>query len=179
MEENLSSEDLLFMMKRISTRLTAQIETRLGQKTMTGVQVYLSGLHPEASPKRHLSDRIVQEIGISKSTLSALDQEKWRRRSTFYPYGFRGYSKEKCSLAAKLIGEGDQLLREVDQMESELSFSGLNPQEKKQLWDLKRSSSLSSKWNKKQTGGYFIMRKVLQQLRQYKRDTFSYRTDCS
>lgn len=38
---------------------------------------------------------------------------------------------------AKLIGEGDQLLREVDQMESEL-FSGLNPQEKKQLWDLEK-----------------------------------------
>ena len=137
MEENLSSEDLLFMMKRISTRLTAQIETRLGQKTMTGVQVYFLVYILRHHPKGTYLTELYREIGISKSTLSALIKKMEEKEYLYTHTDSEDIRKKKVLPTAKLIGEGDQLLREVDQMESEL-FSGLNPQEKKQLWDLEK-----------------------------------------
>ena len=119
-------------MKRISTRLTAQIETRLGQKTMTGVQVYFLVYILRHHPKGTYLTELYREIGISKSTLSALIKKMEEKEYLYIHTDSEDIRKKKVLPTAKLIGEGDQLLREVDQMESEL-FSGLNPQEKKQL----------------------------------------------
>ena len=72
MTECFRTEELLFMMKRISLNLTAQMGLNLKRTNMTGVQayflVYILRHHPQGT---YLTE-LCREIGVSKSTLSAL-----------------------------------------------------------------------------------------------------------
>ena len=72
MTEDFRTEELLFMVRKISLDLTAQIELCFKSENMSGIQayfmVYILRHHPEGTYLTELS----HEIGVSKSTLSAL-----------------------------------------------------------------------------------------------------------
>ena len=58
MTEDFKSEDLLFMMKKINLKLSAQMELRLKRKDITGVQVYFLVYILRHHPKGTLSTTV-------------------------------------------------------------------------------------------------------------------------
>ena len=54
MEESFRTEDLLFMVKRLSLNMTAQLELNLKNKDMTGVQVYFLVYILRHHPRGHI-----------------------------------------------------------------------------------------------------------------------------
>ena len=72
MTEGFRREELLFMMKKISLNLTAQLELNLKNKGMTGSQVYFLVYILRHHPDGTYLTELCREIGVSKATLSAL-----------------------------------------------------------------------------------------------------------
>lgn len=85
MTEDFKSEDLLFMMKKINLKLSAQMELRLKRKDITGVQVYFLVYILRHHPKGTYLTELYHEIGVSKPTLSALIKKNGGERISFVP----------------------------------------------------------------------------------------------
>lgn len=137
MEENFRKEEMLFMIKKICLNMTAQMDRRMKNGEMTGIQayflVYILRHHPEGT---YLTE-LCREIGVSKATLSALIK-KLREKDYLYnqedPDDVR---KKKVLPTAKLIAEGDGFLQKAEKMESQLC-GALDPEEQRRLWDLEK-----------------------------------------
>lgn len=137
MTEDIRTEELLFMAKKIGLDLTSQLEFYLGDQEMSGVQayfmVYILRHHPEGT---YLTE-LCREIGLSKSTLSAMLKKVRKAGYILFREEPEDIRKKKILPTAKLRAEDEQLLRKADRMESEL-FSVLDQQEKALLWKLER-----------------------------------------
>ena len=137
MAESFKTEELLFMMKRINLSLTAQMELSLGNKEITGVQVYFLVYILRHHPDGTYLTELCREIGVSKPTLSALIK-KLREKDYLYiltdPDDVR---KKKVLPAAKLREEGKEFMRKADRLEEEIC-SALEQKEKVQLWNLEQ-----------------------------------------
>ena len=83
MTEGFRREELLFMMKKISLNLTAQLELNLKNKGMTGSQVYFLVYILRHHPDGTYLTELCREIGVSKATLSALIK-KLREKEYLY-----------------------------------------------------------------------------------------------
>ena len=129
MTEDFRTEELLFMMKKISLDLTAQMEQKLKSKDISGVQayfmVYILRHHPEGTYLTELS----HEIGLSKSTLSALIKKLKEKNYICLQENPKDGRRKKVVPTAKLKKKGDKLIEKASQMESEIC-SVLNQQEK-------------------------------------------------
>lgn len=137
MTEDIRTEELLFMAKKIGLDLTSQLEFYLGDQEMSGVQayfmVYILRHHPEGT---YLTE-LCREIGLSKSTLSAILKKVRKAGYILFREEPEDIRKKKILPTDKLRAEDEQLLRKADRMESEL-FSVLDQQEKALLWKLER-----------------------------------------
>ena len=137
MTEDIRTEELLFMAKKIGLDLTSQLEFYLGDQEMSGVQayfmVYILRYHPEGT---YLTE-LCCEIGLSKSTLSAMLKKVRKAGYILFREEPEDIRKKKILPTDKLRAEDEQLLRKADRMESEL-FSVLDQQEKALLWKLER-----------------------------------------
>lgn len=137
MTEDIRTEELLFMAKKIGLDLTSQLEFYLGDQEMSGVQayfmVYILRHHPEGT---YLTE-LCREIGLSKSTLSAMLKKVGKAGYILFREEPEDIRKKKILPTDKLRAEDEQLLRKADRMESEL-FSVLDQQEKALLWKLER-----------------------------------------
>ena len=104
---------------------------------MSGVQayfmVYILRHHPEGT---YLTE-LCREIGLSKSTLSAMLKKVRKAGYILFREEPEDIRKKKILPTDKLRAEDEQLLRKADRMESEL-FSVLDQQEKALLWKLER-----------------------------------------
>ena len=132
MSEKFQTEDLFMMFKKISWNLSSQLEFRLKDEEIRGTQVYflvyILRHHLQGTYLTELS----REIGLSKSTLSAL--VKRMRKSGYLcvretPGDVR--IKQICP-TDKLLEEKEEFLRRTGKMEEELNES-LNSEEKEQL----------------------------------------------
>ena len=72
MEEDISAEELFFLLKKISLTLTPQLEEHLKNGELSGVQVYFLVYILRHHPKGTYLTELCRESGMSKSTLSAL-----------------------------------------------------------------------------------------------------------
>ena len=137
MTEDIRTEELLFMAKKIGLDLTSQLEFYLGDQEMSGVQayfmVYILRHHPEGT---YLTE-LCREIGLSKPTLSAMRKKVRKAGYILFREEPEDIRKKKILPTDKLRAEDEQLLRKADRMESEL-FSVLDQQEKALLWKLER-----------------------------------------
>lgn len=137
MTEDIRTEELLFMAKKIGLDLTSQLEFYLGDQETSGVQayfmVYILRHHPEGT---YLTE-LCREIGLSKSTLSAMLKKVRKAGYILFREEPEDIRKKKILPTDKLRAEDEQLLRKADRMESEL-FSVLDQQEKALLWKLER-----------------------------------------
>lgn len=137
MTEDIRTEELLFMAKKIGLDLTSQLEFYLGDQEMSGVQayfmVYILRHHPEGT---YLTE-LCREIGLSKSTLSAMLKKVRKAGYILFREEPEDIRKKKILPTDKLRAEDEQLLRKADRMESEL-FSVLDQQEKALLWKMER-----------------------------------------
>ena len=137
MTEDIRTEELLFMAKKIGLDLTSQLEFYLGDQEMSGVQayfmVYILRHHPEGT---YLTE-LCREIGLSKSTLSAMLKKVRKAGYILFREEQEDIRKKKILPTDKLRAEDEQLLRKADRMKSEL-FSVLDQQEKALLWKLER-----------------------------------------
>lgn len=137
MAEDFRSEDLLFMMKKISLKLSAQMELKLKKKDITGVQVYFLVYILRHHPKGTYLTELYHEIGVSKPTLSALIKKMADKEYLSFHADTDDVRKKKVLPTEKLIVEGKEFIKRADQMESEL-WKGLEVQEKNQLWNIER-----------------------------------------
>lgn len=135
MEESFGTEELLFMMKKLSLNMTAQLELNLKSKSITGVQVYFLVYILRHHPKGTYLTELCREIGVSKPTLSALIK-KLREKGYLYlhedPADVR---KKKVLPTEKLLEEGERFIEKAGRMESEIC-SVLDHNEKAQLLNL-------------------------------------------
>ena len=137
MEESFSTEELLYMMKKLSLNMTAQLELNLKNKSITGVQVYFLVYILRHHPKGTYLTELCREIGVSKATLSALIK-KMREKDYLYFHSDPGdVRKKKVLPTARLEKEGEKFLRKASRMETEIC-SALDPGERKTLWSLER-----------------------------------------
>ncbi len=137
MTECFRTEELLFMMKRISLNLTAQMELNLKRKNMTGVQayflVYILRHHPDGT---YLTE-VCREIGISKATVSALIKKLREKGYLYFLADPEDVRKKKVLPTAKLMAEGKEFIQKAERMESEIC-SVFDRKEQVQLWNLER-----------------------------------------
>lgn len=137
MTECFRTEELLFMMKRISLNLTAQMELNLKRKNMTGVQayflVYILRHHPDGT---YLTE-VCREIGISKATVSALIKKLREKGYLYFLADPEDVRKKKMLPTAKLMAEGKEFIQKAERMESEIC-SVFDRKEQVQLWNLER-----------------------------------------
>ena len=137
MTECFRTEELLFMMKRISLNLTAQMELNLKRKNMTGVQayflVYILRHHPDGT---YLTE-VCREIGISKATVSALIKKLREKGYLYFLADPEDVRKKRVLPTAKLMAEGKEFIQKAERMESEIC-SVFDRKEQVQLWNLER-----------------------------------------
>ncbi len=137
MTEGFRTEELLFLMKKISLNLTAQLELNLKSKSMTGVQVYFLVYILRDHPNGTYLTELCHEIGVSKATLSALIKKLREKEYLYFLADPDDVRKKKVLPTAKLLAEGDEFVRKADQMEEQIC-SALDQKEKKQLWNLEQ-----------------------------------------
>lgn len=137
MTEDIRTEELLFMAKKIGLDLTSQLEFYLGDQEMSGVQAYLMVYILRHHPEGTYLTELCREIGLSKSTLSAMLKKVRKAGYILFREEPEDIRKKKILPTDKLRAEDEQLLRKADRMESEL-FSVLDQQEKALLWKLER-----------------------------------------
>ena len=135
MEESFSTEELLYMMKKLSLNMTAQLELNLKNKSITGVQVYFLVYILRHHPKGTYLTELCREIGVSKPTLSALIKKMREKGYLYFLADPDDVRKKKVLPTEKLLTEGNRFMEKADQMESEIC-SVLDRQEKVQLWNL-------------------------------------------
>lgn len=135
MEESFSTEELLFMMKKLSLNMTAQLELNLKYKSITGVQVYFLVYILRHHPKGTYLTELCREIGVSKPTLSELIKKLREKGYLYFHEDPDDVRKKKVLPTEKLLTEGNRFMEKADQMESEIC-SVLDRQEKVQLWNL-------------------------------------------
>ena len=137
MAKDFRTEELLFMVRKISLDLTAQIELCFKSENMSGIQayfmVYILRHHPEGTYLTELS----HEIGVSKSTLSALIKKLREKGYLYFQENPCDVRKKKVLPTEKLKAEGNVFLQKAEEMESEICsvFSG---QEKAEFWKLEQ-----------------------------------------
>lgn len=135
MEESFSTEELIFMMKKLSLNMTAQLELNLKNKSITGVQVYFLVYILRHHPKGTYLTELCREIGVSKPTLSALIKKLREKGYLNFQEDPADVRKKKVLPTEKLLAEGDRFIEKAGRMESEIC-SVLNRQEKVQLMNL-------------------------------------------
>lgn len=135
MEDSFSTEELLFMMKKLSLNMTAQLELNLKNQSITGVQVYFLVYILRHHPNGTYLTELCREIGVSKPTLSALIKKLREKGYLDFQEDPDDVRKKKVLPAEKLLTEGDRFMKKADQMESEIC-SVLNGDEKEQLMNL-------------------------------------------
>ena len=124
MAESFKTEELLFMMKRINLSLTAQMELSLGNKEITGVQVYFLVYILRHHPDGTYLTELCREIGVSKPTLSALiktgtilDNLRW---------GNPDATEEECIEACKAACADEFIDRMPDGYHTNIARGGAN-----------------------------------------------------
>ena len=135
MEESFSTEELLFMMKKLSLNMTAQLELNLKSKSITGVQVYFLVYILRHHPNGTYLTELCREIGVSKPTLSALIRKMREKGYLDLHEDPDDVRKKKVLPTEKLLEEGDRFIENAGQMESEIC-SVLDGNEKVQLMNL-------------------------------------------
>ncbi len=135
MEESFSTEELLFMMKKLSLNMTAQLELNLKSKSITGVQVYFLVYILRHHPNGTYLTELCREIGVSKPTLSALIRKMREKGYLDLHEDPDDVRKKKVLPTEKLLEEGDRFIEKAGQMESEIC-SVLDGNEKVQLMNL-------------------------------------------
>lgn len=135
MTDSFNEEKLLFMIRKISLNLSAQMEQCLKNKDITGVQVYFLVYILRHHPQGTCLTELYHEIGVSKATLSTLIK-KMREKDYLYFYeNPEDIRKKRILPTSKLIAEGREFLQKANRMEEEIC-SSLNRAEKKDLWAL-------------------------------------------
>ena len=135
MEESFSTEELLYMMKKLSLNMTAQLELNLKNKSITGVQVYFLVYILRHHPKGTYLTELCREIGVSKPTLSALIKKMREKGYLDLHEDPDDVRKKKVLPTEKLLAEGDRFIEKADHLEAEI-FGALTGQEKEQLMSL-------------------------------------------
>ncbi len=135
MEERFSTEELIFMMKKLSLNMTAQLELNLKNKSITGIQAYFLVYILRHHPKGTYLTELFREIGVSKPTLSALIKKLREKGYLNFEEDPADVRKKKVLPTEKLLAEGDRFIEKAGRMESEIC-SVLNRQEKVQLMNL-------------------------------------------
>ena len=137
MEESFSTEELLYMMKKLSLNMTAQLELNLKNKSITGVQVYFLVYILRHHPNGTYLTELCREIGVSKPTLSALIKKMREKGYLDLHEDPDDVRKKKVLPTAKLMAEGKEFIQKAERMESEIC-SVFDRKEQVQLWNLER-----------------------------------------
>lgn len=137
MTGDFQTEDLIFMMKKISLNMEVQLKRCLDRWDMSGTQVYFMVYilrhHPGGS---YITD-MCREIGVSKATLSVMVKKLREKGYLRFQESQGDVRRKKIVPTEKLIAEGNEFLKQAEQMESEIC-SGLDQREREQLWHLEQ-----------------------------------------
>lgn len=137
MEESFSTEELLFMMKKVSLSMTAQLEQNLKIKDMTGIQVYFMVYILRHHTQGTYLTELCRETGLSKPTLSALIKKLRERGYLYFHEDPEDVRKKKVLPTEKLLDEGREFMHKAELMESEIG-SVLDQKEKIQFRNLEQ-----------------------------------------
>ena len=137
MKESFSTEELFYMIKKLSLNMTAQLELNLKNKSITGVQVYFLVYILRHHPKGTYLTELCREIGVSKPTLSALNKKMRKQGYLDLHEDPDDVRKKKVLPTAKLMAEGKEFIQKAERMESEIC-SVFDRKEQVQLWNLER-----------------------------------------
>lgn len=135
MTDSFNEEKLLFMIRKISLNLSAQMEQCLKNKDITGVQVYFLVYILRHHPQGTCLTELYHEIGVSKATLSTLIKKMKEKDYLYFYENPEDIRKKRILPTSKLIAEGREFLQKASRMEEEIC-SSLNRAEKKDLWAL-------------------------------------------
>ena len=137
MKDDFETEELLFLMKRINLNLAARMELSLRHKSITGVQTYFLVYILRHHPNGTYLTELCRETGVSKPTLSALIKKLREKDYLYYHSEPDDIRKKKVLPTAKLVAEGEEMLRKTEQMEEKI-LSALDSRERELLRSLEQ-----------------------------------------
>lgn len=135
MEGKFQEEELLFLLKKINIDLEACLERELRKRDMSGTQVYFLVYILRHHPMGTYITELCREIGVSKATLSVLVKKLREKGYLFFRDNPEDVRKKKVLPTEKLTARAGELIRQAEQMESEIC-SGLDQSEKQRLCEL-------------------------------------------
>ncbi len=150
MEEDISAEELFFLLKKISLTLTPQLEEHLKNGELSGVQVYFLVYILRHHPKGTYLTELCRESGMSKSTLSALIKKLREKGYLYFQENPEDIRKKEVLPTEKLLEEGKEFVRQAGRMETEICGT-LDQKEKEQLWDLGQKLLIKMEHSEKNT----------------------------
>ncbi|MBM6827344.1 MarR family transcriptional regulator [Mordavella massiliensis] len=135
--EDQKIEELIFMMRRVGLDLSLRLEQELRHGDLSGVQVYLM-----VYLLRHHRDgtyltEICKEVGVSKSTLSALLKKLRKSGYIRFEENPEDIRRKKVLPTEKLMQEGAVFVEQARQMEAQIC-GVLDAEEKQEFWRLGR-----------------------------------------
>lgn len=135
MSEDISAEELIFIIRKVGLHLTAQLELCFKEEEISGIQAYFMVYILRHHPKGTFLTELYHEIGVSKPTLSVLIKKLKQKGYLSMEENPEDIRKKKVIPTGKLLEEGEAFLQQAAQMESQIC-SVLNSQEKSQLQGL-------------------------------------------
>ena len=137
MKDDFETEELLFLMKRINLNLAARMELSLRHKSITGDQTYFLVYILRNHTNGTYLTELCRETGVSKPTLSALIKKLREKDYLYYHSEPDDIRKKKVLPTAKLVAEGEEMLRKTEQMEEKI-LSALDSRERELLRSLEQ-----------------------------------------
>ena len=157
MKEEISAEELLFFIRKVNMKLSAQLALRLKLPELTGMQIYFLVYILRHHPKGTYLTELCREIGVSKATLSSLLRKLEEKEYLYVCVEQEDIRRKKVLPTAKLISQGSGFLQKAEKLESEIC-SVLSRAEREQLIGLekkllKQFAAMEDN-EKHKTGGY-------------------------
>lgn len=137
MAEKISSENLIFLMKKISIALELFLEKVLGTKDLSGTQVYLLVYILRHHPEGTYITEVCREVGISKATVSVLIKKLREKGYLCFQNHSEDIRKKKVLPTEQLMEESKELLARVERLEQAVC-EGMNPEEKEEFWKMEK-----------------------------------------
>lgn len=140
-------EDMIYMIKKINIGLENQLARRLGNKDLSGIQVYLAVYILRHHPEGTYITELCKELGVSKATLSVLIKKMREKGYLHFQEQQEDVRRKKVLPTERLLREGTEFVKQAGNVEEEVCRS-LDRKEREEICRLEMKILMQLEKNK-------------------------------
>lgn len=140
-------EDMIYMIKKINIGLENQLSKRLGNKELSGIQVYLTVYILRHHPEGTYITELCKELGVSKATLSVLIKKLREKGYLHFQEQQEDVRRKKVLPTERLLREGTEFVKRAGNVEEEVCRS-LDRKEREEICRLEMKILMQLEKNK-------------------------------